>query len=352
MRCWHKPGVIAGLMTAALMGPTLIASAEPVTRAASPQSALPGCAAAIAYSDMHRGVSVLVLQDGVPICQSNDVSRPHELWSGTKSFVGVIAAAAVQDGLIRLDDPVADTIVEWKGDQARSRITIAQLLSMTSGHATTIGRPLGYSDALRSPLSAPPGERFQYGPDSLQIFGEVLRRKLRMSRHDETPRDYIERRLFKPLGITAAAWRNGPDGLPLMPQGVIMSAEQWAKFGEFVRVGGTMSGRYIVDKEAFAALFRGSGANPAYGLTWWLAAAPRVADPVSAASDIGKHLDSLPRDLVFAAGFGDQRLYVIPSRRITIVRQAQLDLASLRPGGQPSSDQRWSDARFLGLLLN
>lgn len=356
MRYRYRPGgnavVNAGVAVVVLATPFLVAAAEPAARATEAQRPLPGCTAAIAYADLHRGVSVLVLQDGVPVCQSKDVSRPHELWSGTKSFVGVIAAAAVQDGLIRLDDPVADTIEQWRGDRTRNQITIAQLLSMTSGHATTIGRAPGYRDALQSPLSAKPGERFQYGPDTLQIFGEVLRRKLVKSGLDENPRDYIERRLFTPLGITAAAWRNGPDGLPLMPQGAIMSAVQWAKFGEFVRLGGKINGRHLVDPKAFAALFRGSAANPAYGLTWWLAATPRAPDPVSAASDIGQHLDTIPRDLVFAAGFGDQRMYVIPSKRLTIVRQAQLDLAALRPGSQQPGGKRWSDAQFLGLLLN
>lgn len=136
----YRRSVMTGLMAASLLSPFVLVSAEAVARANDVQP-LSGCAAAIAYSDLHRGVSVLVLQDGVPVCQSNNVSRPHELWSGTKSFIGMIAAAAVQDGLIRLDEPVADTIVQWRGDQARSRITIAQLLSMTSGHASAVGRP-------------------------------------------------------------------------------------------------------------------------------------------------------------------------------------------------------------------
>ena len=58
----------------------------------------------------------------------------------------------------------------------------------------------------------------------------------------------------------------------------------------------------------------------------------------------------LPRDLVLAAGAGDQRLYVIPSRGLVIVRQARLDLAALGPGADPAT--KWSDADFLRLLLD
>jgi len=309
-----------------------------------------GCAAAIAYSDAHRGEAVLVLRDGVSVCQSEDTASAHELWSGTKSFVGIMAAAAVQDKLLTLDEPAADTLTEWQSDPVKKTVTVRHLLSMTSGQPSTIGRPEGYRESLAVALTAKPGERFQYGPSQLQIFGELLRRKLKAAGRNENPREYLERRILKPLGIRVAHWRNGQDGLPLMPQGMLLSASEWAKFGEFVRGGGKIGGRAAVDATAFAQLFRGSTANPAYGLTWWLPAAPKVPDFVTASTDVGRNAADLPSDLVYAAGFGDQRLFIIPSLRLTIVRQASLDLASLRPGATRSKPG-WSDFQFLKLLL-
>ena len=307
------------------------------------------CAAAIAYSDGFRGEAVLVLRDGKPVCASKDTASAHELWSGTKSFAGIMAAAAVQDGLLTLDEPASDTLTEWQADAAKRGITVRQLLSMTSGHPGAIGRPQGYRDSLAIPLNAAPGTRFQYGPAPFQIFGELLRRKLAAAGTDETPRGYLERRVLAPLGIQVAQWRNGPDSLPLMPQGASMSADQWARFGEFIRQGGREGGRNLVDPVAFAALFQGSSANPAYGLSWWLPAASPSPDPVTAASDIGRRSAELPGDLVFAAGFGDQRLFVIPSLKLTVVRQARLDLASLQPGARVKPG--WSDVDFLKLVL-
>ncbi len=310
----------------------------------------PGCAAAIAYSDLHRGEAVLVLRDGAPVCQSKNVTSAHELWSGTKSFVGIMAAAAVQDRLLTLDEAAADTLTEWQNDPVKKTITVRHLLSMTSGQPSTIGRPEGYRESLAVALTANPGQRFQYGPSQLQIFGELLRRKLKAAGRKDNPREYLERRILKPLDINVAQWRNGQDGLPLMPQGMSMSASEWAKFGEFIRGGAKIGGRAAVDPRAFAALFRGSTANPAYGLTWWLPAAPKVPDFVTASTDVGRNATDLPRDLVYAAGFGDQRLFVIPSLRLTIVRQANIDLASLRPGAARSKPG-WSDYQFLKLLL-
>ena len=96
------------------------------------------CDAAAAYSTAHRGLAVLVLEDGKPVCEkyaTGDATTANELWSGTKSFVGIMAAAAVQDGLLTLDERAADTITEWKDDPRKSTITLRQLLTHTSGTA-------------------------------------------------------------------------------------------------------------------------------------------------------------------------------------------------------------------------
>lgn len=307
-----------------------------------------GCAAALAYSAAHQGVAVLVLENGKVRCASEDVSTPQELWSGTKSLVGLMAAAAVQDGLLALDEPASATLAEWREDPRKAAITIRQLLAMTSGQASTVGRPRGYLDSVNAPLAADPGTKFQYGPAPMQIIGEIMRRKLAAASLDADPRRYLERRILTPIGVTIGDWRNGPDGAPLMPQGLALSAEQWAKIGEFVRHGGTQGGKALVDPAALSELFKGSEANPAYGLTWWLPRTSPSRDLVTRSTDIVAHAAKLPADLVVAAGAGDQRLYVIPSQRLTIVRQAKLDIVALASGKKSG----WSDTLFVSFFLS
>ncbi len=95
------------------------------------------CERAAKYSESRRGSAVLVMQNGRTIFEhyANDGSanRRWPIFSGTKSFWGIAALAAVQEGLFRLDDPVSDTITEWKSDPRKSQITIRQLLSQTDG---------------------------------------------------------------------------------------------------------------------------------------------------------------------------------------------------------------------------
>ena len=308
------------------------------------------CADAIAYSDEHKGLAVLAIRDGTVFCSSGETSiqTPNELWSGTKSFVGVMAAAAVQDRLLTLDEKAADTLTEWQSDPAMSQISLRQILSMTDGQASQVGQPPSYADAVNVPATAMPGAKFQYGPTPMQVFGEIMTRKLAAAGLPTDPLTYLDKRILAPLGIRDYRWRKGEDGNPLMPQGAIMSASDWAKFGRFVLHEGKIDGTAIVDQAAFRELFQGSEANPAYGLTWWLAKPTEVSDQITATTDILGGDTSLPEDLVFAAGAGDQRLYIIPSRDMIIVRQAELDLKFLAAHGWKSG---WSDAAFLKLVL-
>jgi CubicO group peptidase (beta-lactamase class C family) len=317
----------------------------------APASAAPEetCRDWAAYSSGHRGVALLVLKNGETICEhyaNGGSGKSHELWSGTKSFVGVMAAAAVQDGLLSLDERVSETIAEWTDDDRKATITIRQLLSMTSGLDGKIGKPPSYRESLDASLITDPGARFIYSPTSMQAFGEVMRRKLAAAGADDDPVAYLERRVLNPAGISVAKWRRGPDGNPLMPQGAVMTARQWARFGEFIRRGGKADDRQLVDPSAFADLFRGSDVNPAYGLTWWLAQPTSQNDPVTALTDLPENADRLPDDLVFAAGAGGQRLYVIPSQGLTIVRLARLDVVA----ALARKPDNWSDFQLVSMV--
>lgn len=330
--------VVCIALAAAFMDSTAMAAPSTLSREA--------CTAASQYSDRHAGVAVLVLLDGQVVCETGATDEAFELWSGTKSFVGVIAAAAVQDALLTLDERVADTIAEWRNDALKQQVTIRQLLSMTSGQPSRVGRPSGYEAAAALPVTVRPGSEFNYGPTPIEVFGAVIERKLLARGLKETPVEYLDRRVLKPAGISYSGWRTGPDGKPLLPQGAILTARQWARFGELIRHGASVEGRSLIDASAFQALFVGSEANAAYGLTWWLPRRTQSADPVTAQFELARNPEAVPADTVIAAGAGEQRLYVIPSLNITIVRQAKLDPASRARQSEP----RWADSTFLQLL--
>src|SRR5438067_9282127 len=87
--------------------------------------------AAADYSALHRGVSFLAIQDGRTLLERN-AKTAHKIYSGTKAFWDLAALAAAEDGLLRLDERVADTITGWS-DPRKAQVTIRQLLDFDSG---------------------------------------------------------------------------------------------------------------------------------------------------------------------------------------------------------------------------
>jgi CubicO group peptidase (beta-lactamase class C family) len=300
--------------------------------------------AAAAYSAARSGVSLVVMRDGDIVFEAypneGAPDRGWELASGTKSFTGIMVAAAAQDRLVSSwDEPVAETISEWAGDERR-RITLRHLLSLTSGvEGGPIARPPTYAAAIAQPAGAPPGERFAYGPTPFQIFGEIMRRKL-----NGDPLDYLQRRIFDPLQIRPARWRRGADGNPHMPSGAALTARDWARFGHFVLEEG--EGR--LDRDALSQCFDGTRANPGYGLSWWLLREGLVPPGRIQSVDVDPTLSQRFGAISMAAGAGDQRLYLLPALNLVVARQASGVLQALLNRRQ---GPRWSDGEFLRALL-
>lgn len=323
----------AGAACAAAM-PSLAHAAEPL-----------GFRGAARYSAERNGVSMVVMRSGEVLFEhypnAGADSRAWETASGTKSFCGVLAAAAAADGLLTLDERCASTLDAWAND-ARAEITLRQLLTLTSGLGSgRIGRPPTYVESVSAPLRDAPGTRFDYGPTPFQVFGEIMRRKLRTAGRDGDPVAYLRARVLDPIGVSVERWRRGTDGLPLLPQGAALTAREWARFGQWVLDGGKG-----VHPATLAACFEGTTANPGYGLTWWLLR-PGLVRP-DPRTDLDSAVEAFGRreDIVMAAGAGNQRLYLLRRRGLVVVRQAS-GIVDAMIGRGPA----WSDAEFLRALL-
>lgn len=351
------------------------------------------------YSAHFAGRAVLIMQHGRVVYERYDngwtASRPHMLASGTKSFTGVMAMFAVQDGLLSLDELACDTLAEWRDDPRKSKITARMLLDLSSGldpaentigsagalrlrgGRLTRGEGPGVDDkfaaAIAVEATGEPGRRFVYGPSHFYAFGEFLQRKLEARRLDDpafpaTVRAYLDARIFKPLAIDVAFLGQDAKGNPNLPGGCFLTAREWAKFGEFVRLAGATAAPTEHDPAAkmqllrpglLAQCFEPSKANPAYGLTWWLPgnAAAAGGDAGEADMPLRDRLrqralraeasapirDAAGQDVRvwMAAGLGKQRLYVLPDHDLVIVRFAE----------NSAEGRGFKDAQFLGSVL-
>jgi len=311
---------------------------------ASPVAPLPQSQVVLAdrYSAAHRGLALIIEQNGERLCEDHTrlpADTPWRIYSGTKNFLAISVLIAAQNGLLSLDEPASRTLTEWRHD-ARRGITIRQLLNQTSGLDPSAGMIGDSRDqmaaAVQARLRAAPGTEFHYGPANYQAVGELLRRKL----HGESVRDYMERVILDPLDIDVASWAHDDAGQPLLHAGMQLTADDWLKFGRFLLNRGTVRGRPLLTPASFAQLLQGTRANPAYGLSFWLNRPEDGGQPMKELQPAmdGDQLDAGgPHDLFAAEGSAKQRLYIIPSRGLVIVRFGD--------GG------RFSDQDFLSRLL-
>lgn len=294
-------------------------------------------ARAARYSAAEDGLALLVLRGDrllfADFPNGNRPETPHHIFSGTKSFSGVMVMAAVADGLLDLDERVAETLPELRGDPRKERITVRQLLDFTSGWEGTFRFTWDalhvpqriddkYAEALALDVDHAPGQRYRYGGAHQQVLGAFLTRKL-----GEDPIAYLRRRVTDRIGMRIGGWLRDPAGNPMLPFGAWLTAHEWAKFGVFLLQGGRWGDEQIIPAELLAQCYQGSAAMPAYGLTFWLNRPvpdglvpdllPSLRDPARRGAAI---LPGGPADLVTAAGHHGNRCYVIPSRNLVIVR--------------------------------
>lgn len=297
-------------------------------------------ASAASYSRLYSGDALVVAKNGhvvfadfIAPFSSDD---PHLLASGTKSFSFALFALGVMDGIWSLDEPVFETIGEWAGDARREAITIRHLLTLSSGlldapehNATQVPSLDLYDLAInRSTQPYDVDTALIYGPVNFYVLSAVFERKTGLD-----PVDYLYERLLAQLGMKpehTLRWTRDIKGKPQMAGGAWLDARTWLNYGQLMLQNGYWLGQQLLSADLVG--LSTSIDNPAYqgyGLTWWrntpldgsydpsTDSVPADARPTNAGEPI---VADLPADLYFAAGLGRQRLYIVPSQNLVIVR--------------------------------
>ena len=201
--------------------------------------------------------------------------HPHMLFSLSKSFTATAAGLAIGEGLLSLDDPVLsffpeDAPVEAGGNLGAMRVR--HLLTMTTGHAEdTLGSAFGRADGnwarafLEQPVEHAPGTHFVYNSGATYMVSAILQKVT-----GKTLLDYLQPRLFGPLGIGDASWESCPRGVNVGGWGLSIRTEDIARFGQLYLQNGVWEGERLLPEvwveEATTA--RVPNGDPATGGDW------------------------------------------------------------------------------------
>ncbi len=273
-----------------------------------------------------------------------------------KSVVALVVGAAIEDGTLpSVDEPAATYIAEWAGDD-RAAVTIRHLLHMTSGFyrdpfspspfGTTMKLNLGTeitSLILEQPARRPPGEEFDYNNFNPQALGILLERAT-----GQRYAQILSDKLWSKLGTQDAfLWLDHEGGLPRTYCCLHATAEDWLRVGLLHLNKGRIDGVQVISEEWMSDIITGSELGPNYGYQTWL------GSPYRAQRDYGPYVGAYVRhdepykanDVIFFDGAGGQRVYIVPSYDMVIVRTGTggVDFAS--------GSFLWEDSRIPNALM-
>ena len=275
---------------------------------------------------VNRIAGLIVLKDGKIKFEDYELGNDRQTrWmsmSVAKSMTSTLIAAAIEDGDIASIDDRLETYLPQLKDSAYGSVTVAQLLTMSSGvkwsetytnpasdrrHMLDLQiaqKPGAIVDYMASlPKAHAPGTAWNYSTGETSIAAALV--------HAATGKnlaDYLSEKIWTPYGMESDAtwWLGSPDGLEVGGSGVSATLRDYARLGQFVLDGGKVDGKAVVPDDWFPAAGQPrdiGGKTVGYGRMWW---------PVAKG-------EAFKNDQAFAAiGIYGQYVYVNPTRKIVI----------------------------------
>ncbi len=265
--------------------------------------------------------AVVVVRDGKVLgeryAEGFTRSTPQLGWSMSKSVTTLLAGRLVQQGKVKLTDDHLRQ--EWT--DARAEITVDQLLRMTGGlkwdETYDLGTPItqmlyGESDMAGYVASQPaahgPGSYQQYSSGSTTLLCSVLGQKAGATT------DLLRTQLFAPLGLSSAVLETDGVGTPVCSSYLWATPRDWAALGQFALQDGVWDGQRLLPEGWMTESTRvtpvAETEEKGYAAGWW----------ANTDGDGSLVEPSLTPDTYAMKGHDGQRVYVVPSRRLVVVR--------------------------------
>jgi CubicO group peptidase (beta-lactamase class C family) len=236
---------------------------------------------------------------------------PTTTWpwnSAGKTLVTAATGIAQQEGLLNINTKVSDFLgTGWTNAPLNKEVLITSkhLLSMTSG--------LNDANNLVIPANltylADAGSRWSYH----NVFQKLMDVVAKASNQNfET---YFNAKISNTIGMDGF-WNNG-----LIFKIYHSNTRSMARFGILALNKGKWNNQQIINQAFFNESINSSQAiNPAYGYLWWLNGKTSYMVPGSQIQFSGNLIPNAPSDMFAAMGAEDQRIFVIPSKKMVVIR--------------------------------
>ena len=276
--------------------------------------------------------SIMVLQHGKVIEEARFApDTAHFMMSVSKTFTATAVGFAISEGLLHLADKITDLfpeeVPEGASDTLR-RITIRHLLTMNSGHAKDPTNPIWHDSEggwIRHFLSWPqpyePGTCYCYNSLGTYMLSAAVQKVT-----GQKVVDYLEPRLWKPLGIEKPYWQDSPDGINCGGWGLFLKTEDMARMGLCLLQGGKFAGKQVIPAEWVSQMSARQVDSAPAGLTS-IQVEERGLDKESNEwiQGYGYQMWRCRKGAFRADGAAGQYILVFPDKDAVIITTAQID---------------------------
>ena len=267
-----------------------------------------------------RTAAVVVIYKGELVAEKYDKARgitPDTRlwgWSMTKSIMNAMAGAMTKQG--KLDVNASAPVPQWLKDRRRD-ITINDLMHMSSGlkwdedyssvsSATNMLYRSAdcYKVAIDVPFQKKPGTEWKYSSGTTNILSGIMRTLIG---NDQAYHEFPYREIFNKIGISSMMIEADAAGNFVGSSYSNATARDWARFGLLYYNDGVWKGDTILPKGWVSYTTTPATASKGdYGAQFWLNKSKTIPDA--------------PEDMFFCDGHRDQRVFIIPSRKLVVVR--------------------------------
>lgn len=314
---------------------------------------------------------LLIIKDDKIICEwyapgSEDSVGQHYAASLSKALVGGMSLlVALNDQLIFPDAPACNYIIPWKQDDQKSKITIRQLASHTSGledaEVSLEEQKMMKSKGLHTHMDLKgwkgqfwkqepdpflvsrdsakvlftPGSQYSYSNPGIGMLTYAVTSAIHDTKYEDV-RQLLKERVYMPIGLSHRDWDIGygktfeTDGLKLVPSwgGGSFTAHGVARIGKLMLQKGRWQSQQLIDSTWVEKVIRYEGTalssdNPGNEIGKQRIQNSRPASTLGWYSNNLGTWKHLPRDAFAGAGAGNQVLLVIPSLQMIVVRNGE-----------------------------
>lgn len=194
-------------------------------------------------------------------CAEHHFLTPSEenLYSGAKTYTAVAIGLAQDEGLLRIEDRLADFFPEFAREMEEARnngayrqgwdqVTIRDLLQMRSGKSyflfkkSELRTEEDYAAIyFRDGIDHEPGTYFFYNNLNSYMLGRVIHKVSGLDL-----REFLQPRLFQPLGYFHPAWHVCPKGYSFGASGLYLKTSEYARLGRFLLQDGRWEDKQIL----------------------------------------------------------------------------------------------------------